>query len=242
MSTDPGVHIGTAGWQVPKSVTEPTGTGSHLERYARLFNATEINTTFHRPHVPKTFERWAAMVPNDFRFAVKMSKSVTHERRLADIRPAQEFLNMVGALGGKLGPVLVQLPPSLAWSDQASDFLSALREVYSGHVVLEARNSSWASPDALNALKVNAIASVATDPPLLTTELQPGGHPDPVYFRLHGSPRIYWSSYSDEFLKALAVKVLEHSRNGQRVWVIFDNTAAGAGAQNALRLKKLLAH
>jgi uncharacterized protein YecE (DUF72 family) len=225
---------------MPKPVAGSNGHGPHLERYARQFNATEINTTFYRPHLAKTFERWAATVPDDFRFAVKMHKTVTHGRRLADIRPAHEFVQMVSALGEKLGPVLVQLPPSLAWSDQAADFLSALREIFTGDVVLEARHSSWAAPDAMNILKQNAIARVAADPPLITAELRPGGHPDPAYFRLHGSPRMYWSAYSDDLLKDLAGQVLDLSRNGQTVWVIFDNTAAGAAYQDALRLKKML--
>ncbi|MCI1752832.1 MAG: DUF72 domain-containing protein [Flavobacteriales bacterium] len=241
MTDDPLLHVGTAGWQVPRNVAPlHAATGAHLERYASLFNATEVNTTFYRPHLSKTFERWAAMVSDDFRFAVKMHKSITHEQRLADIRPAQVFLDMVSALGHKLGPVLVQLPPSLAWSTETEDFLSALREVHGGELVLEARHPSWAASDAVKALMANAISGVAADPPRLCDELRPSGHPDTAYFRLHGSPRMYWSAYSDAFLKHLAQQIGILLGAGRKAWVIFDNTAAGAGVLDALRLKALV--
>ena len=234
-----GLHLGTAGWQLPKALNTPAEEPVLL-RYARHFNAVEINSTFYRPHQPKTFAKWAASVPEDFRFAVKMHRSVTHERRLSDIRPAQVFLDMVSALGSKLEPVLIQLPPSVVWSAEAEDFLSALREVYDGTVVLEARHPSWAAPDAVNGLKANTISGVAADPPLLYTDLRPSGYPHLVYFRLHGSPRVYWSSYSDDFLHPLSEQVCDLLKAGEQVWVVFDNTAAGAGATDALRLKDLI--
>jgi len=86
------LHIGTAGWQLPKPLNAEPGQGSHLERYAKLFNAVEINTTFYRPHLVKTFERWAATVPNDFRFVVKMHRSITLEQRLFPLlRPKNSY-------------------------------------------------------------------------------------------------------------------------------------------------------
>lgn len=234
------LHIGTAGWQLPKSLSDSGEKGSHLERYAERFNAVEINSTFHRPHQAKTFARWAATVPADFRFAVKMHRGITHEKRSRDIVPAQKFLEMVDALGEKLGPVLVQLPPSLLWSIEAEEFLFALREVYDGTVVLEARNPSWATSDADRVLKECRINGVAADPPLITETLRPTGDSSLSYFRLHGTPRVYYSSYSDEFLSALAERIMGLLSDHHKVWTIFDNTAAGAGAVDATRLKELL--
>ena len=234
------LHIGTAGWQLPKALNDTTRKGSHLERYADLFNAVEINSTFYRPHQVKTFERWAASVPKEFRFAVKMHRAITHEQRLRTITPAQHFLEMVDALGEKLGPVLVPLPPSLAWSMEAEDFLHALREVFEGAVVLEARHPSWSLPEAQRVLLHGRISGVAADPPLITDALMPMGDLSLRYFRLHGSPRVYWSSYSDAFLNELATRIVEILRADQAVWTIFDNTAAGAGASDALRLQRMV--
>ena len=81
---------------------------------------------------------------------------------------------------------------------------------------------------------------MAADPPLLYTDLRPSGYPHLVYFRLHGSPRVYWSSYSDDFLHPLSEQVCDRLKAGEQVWVSFDNTAAGAGATDALRLKDLI--
>lgn len=236
------LHIGTAGWQLAKGTLRTDDMGTHLERYGRTFNATEINSTFYRPHRAKTFERWAASVPENFRFAVKMHKGITHEKRLTDIRPAQVFLDMISALGEKLGPVLVQLPPSLSWSTEAEAFLSAFREVYSGDLAVEARHPSWGARKVGRVLRDLAIAGVAADPPRITEELEPTGRDDLLYFRLHGSPQIYRSAYTHHFLLALANRIVALLATGRRVWVIFDNTGSDAATSNALQMQKLMAH
>src|SRR6185436_11229797 len=90
--------------------------GGHLARYSRRFNASEINSSFHRPHRPVTYARWAACVPEDFRFSVKVPRAITHERRLSDAADLfAGFLAELAPLEDKLGPLLVQLPPSLAF-------------------------------------------------------------------------------------------------------------------------------
>src|SRR6188768_857106 len=85
------IRIGTAGWSLykPPAGRFP-GTGSHLERYAAMFDAVEINSSFYRPHKPETYARWAASVPAGFRFAVKLPKAITHERRLVECRDLVE--------------------------------------------------------------------------------------------------------------------------------------------------------
>jgi len=96
------------------SGTIPAG-GSHLERYARRLNAAEINSSFHRPHRRKTYERWARCTPANFRFSVKVPKTMTHEARLASCGALLDrFVAEVTGLGDKLGALLVQLPPKFA--------------------------------------------------------------------------------------------------------------------------------
>lgn len=231
------IHIGTAGWQLPWPRTEDDHA---LARYAQYFNAVEINSTFHRTHRPDTFTRWAGMVPSDFRFAVKMPKTITLKNRLSDIGLAQEFLEGIDGLGNKLGVVLVQLPPSLAWSGVAEDFLRALREVYSGALVVEPRHPTWNSAEVEKVLKETRIGGVAADPPLLSEILEPYGDRSQVYYRLHGAPRMYWSAYEDDQLAAVVGPIRNDLHNDVVVWVMFDNTAAGAAAPNALRLTELL--
>lgn len=233
-------HLGTAGWQLPMEMRNSAELSSQLEHYAARFNAVEINTTFYRPHLAKTFERWVSTVPYDFRFSVKMHRGITHEHRLEDVVAAQRFLGMVSNLGVKLGPVLIQLPPSLNWSEKTHDFLIAIREAYDGPMVLEARHSSWSMDSATKAMTSERISGVAADPPLITDELLPTGATKLIYFRLHGSPRIYWSRYTDTSLHNVALQVSKFLKEGHCVWTIFDNTAGGAAAPDALRLKSMV--
>ena len=128
-------RIGTAGWSIPKQHAAAfPASGSHLERYAQRFNAVEINSSFYRPHRRATYERWAATVPEDFAFAVKAPRAITHDARLTDAEPALDrFLGEATGLGGKLGPLLFQLPPSFAFDPRtARAFLKMLRARHDG--------------------------------------------------------------------------------------------------------------
>jgi uncharacterized protein YecE (DUF72 family) len=230
------IRIGCAGWALPKSqhaAFPPDGT--HLQRYAARFSAVEINSSFYRPHRPATYARWGTSVPVSFRFAVKIPKAITHERRLVDADgPLEIFLAQVDGLGLRLGCLLVQLPPSLAYDvSTARAFFTALRARHAGAVVLEPRHASWFAPVANRLLEKYRIARVAADPGPLADK--PGGWPETIYFRLHGSPRMYYSAYSEPYLDALAIR-LKAAAGRAAVWCIFDNTGLGAATANALGL------
>ena len=169
-----------------------------------------------------------------------MHRDITHVQRLSQVGPIQEFLNEVSALGDRLGPVLVQLPPRLSWSDAHGDVIEAMREVYAGTIVLEPRHPSWSDASVLRRLQKARISLVAADPPLIISALQPLGDPALPYFRLHGSPRMYWSAYDKAALQAIAAQLNELLQQNRQPWVIFDNTASGAAAPNALLLKEML--
>ena len=144
-----GVYVGCAGWSIPKEHgARFPEEGTHLARYAARFPAVEINSSFYKPHRPATYARWAASVPPDFRFAVKVPKAATHERRLADAGEVLDrFLEEATRLEGKLGPLLVQIPPSLAFSATlAAGFFAALRDRFEGDVAFEPRHASWFAP------------------------------------------------------------------------------------------------
>ena len=233
------LRVGTAGWSLPVAV-QPAfpGEGTHLQRYARRFPAAEINSSFYRPHRPATYARWASLVPDGFRFSVKIPKAITHERMLVasnDLLDA--FLGEAGALGSRLGALLVQLPPKLAL-DRASagEFFRDLRARYGGPVALEPRHASWFEADADGLLVEHRIARVAADPARVPVAAEPGGDTALVYYRLHGSPRTYWSAYDDAYLDTLATRMRDAARSAKEVWCIFDNTASGAAAANALSL------
>jgi uncharacterized protein YecE (DUF72 family) len=236
------LHVGTAGWAIPRAVQPAFPTeGTHLQRHAGRFTAVEINSSFHRPHGPATYARWAASVPEGFRFAVKAPKAITHEHRLADAEDLlAEFLAQVSGLGGKLGCLLVQLPPSLAFDrTTAEPFLASLRDRHAGAVALEPRHPSWFAGEPARLLEAHCVTRVAADPARVPAAGEPGGWPGTVYYRLHGSPRIYYSAYDEAYLRALAIRVADAARAAEDVWCIFDNTASGAATDNALTLLDL---
>ncbi|HEX6040473.1 DUF72 domain-containing protein [Longimicrobium sp.] len=238
-STSASVLVGTAGWTLPADVQAafpPEGT--HLQRYAGRFPAVEINTTFYRPHRPSTYARWMESVPADFRFCVKVPKTITHEAKLRDADDAlATFLAEAGALGPKLACLLVQLPPSLAFDrDVAERFFTALRSATPLTAVCEPRHPTWFTDKADALLEGFHVARVAADPARVPAAGEPGGWRGLVYHRLHGSPKIYYSSYDDAYLDALAARIRQDADAGREVWCIFDNTASGAAARNALDL------
>ena len=236
-------RIGCAGWSLPRPMWPAfPAEGSHLERYAQRFDAVEIDTSFYRPHRRETYERWAASTPAGFRFAVKLPQSVTHECRLVDAMPAfEEFAAQVEGLGDKLGALVVQLPPSLAFdADVVRGFFTALRQRHSGAVVLEPRHRSWFTRQVDGLLAGFQVARVLADPVLFDEAAAPGGWPSLVYLRLHGSPRRYWSAYDDHLLARLAQRLRLAKEEGAQCWCVLDNTAGGEAVGNALTLRRLL--
>ena len=236
------VRIGCAGWSIPSLASSKFDTvGSHLERYCQVFNCCEINSSFYRPHKKGTWERWAKSVPDGFRFAVKAPKTITHEAKLnCSSEALSVFLHQITFLRGKLGPILLQLPPSLEFEPSATDrFLSMLRQSYLGDVAWEPRHGSWFDKRADDLLRVYQITRAAADPACVPEGSNPGGVSSLAYFRLHGSPRRYYSAYTAEYLNRLSSKLADLAIMA-RVWCIFDNTASGSAIQNALELNAKL--
>jgi len=257
------VTIGIAGWALPRADAElfpPASFGSNLARYAAVFDAVEINSSFYRPHRPETYERWADSVPAGFRFAVKLPRSVTHEKRLQDVEAELDrFAAEAGALGEKLGWILVQTPPSLRFDPAAVAALFAgLAERFgtrrpageprdraesSAHsrgqvfVACEARHGSWFGNEATALLREMEVIRVIADPP--------AGEPGPfiatagqaAYVRLHGSPLIYRSIYESERLAQVAAWL--RKQHGGAL-VIFDNTMSGTQVRQAVQLRQML--
>jgi uncharacterized protein YecE (DUF72 family) len=241
-NTTADVRIGTAGWVIPRAAASRfESAGTHLERYSRLFRCAEINSSFHRPHAPATYAKWRANTPADFRFAVKMPRTITHELKLQDARaPFVAFIDQTDGLAEKRGPILVQLPPSLSFdASVVTPFLDVMRKVYDGPIVCEPRHATWFSPAAASLLTRYGISRVAADPPPVPEATVPAGWPRLAYFRLHGSPRKYWSRYDEDDIAKVATTVLS-AATVEEVWCVFDNTASGAAIENASELRERL--
>ncbi len=232
------IRIGCAGWGIPKrSGPAFPVDGSHLERTARVLPMTEVNSSFYRPHKPDTWARWARSTPAGFRFAVKIPKAITHDARL--VGPAavlDRFLAEAGQLGDRLGPLLVQCPPSLGFDPAvAGAFFAALRDRFDGDLVFEPRHAGWFGDEATALLVVHRVARVAADPAPVVGAGVPGGWDGLRYWRLHGSPEIYRSAYAPAVLDALAGRLRAEAAD-RPVWCVFDNTAEFHAVDDALAL------
>jgi uncharacterized protein YecE (DUF72 family) len=234
------ISVGCAGWSIPPRYAHEFDTlGSHLHRYSQIFNCCEINSSFRRNHKPVTWQRWAASVPHDFRFSVKVPRTITHEARLKCAPELLiDFLEQIRYLDSKLGPLLLQTPPSLEFEiGLVSGFFSLLRQYYAGEVVCEPRHGSWFLDRADHCLQEFHVGRVASDPACVAKAADTGGSQRLAYFRLHGSPRLYYSRYPEQFVKRLAKNVTKIVATS-RAWCMFDNIASGSAFENALQLRR----
>jgi len=239
MASAADIRVGTAGWSISRAALPRfDSAGTHLERYSRRFDCAEINSSFHRPHAATTYAKWRASTPPMFRFAVKIPRAITHNLKLQRARePFIAFLAQTDGLAEKRGPLLLQLPPSLTFDGPVvTRFLNMVRRVYAGAIVCEPRHATWFSPlvDAL--LERYQVSRVAADPPPVPDSTIPAGWSRMAYFRLHGSPRTYWSRYDEKAIATLAGTL--DKATAEQVWCVFDNTASGAAIENAWELRE----
>lgn len=235
------IRIGTAGWAIPRRVADEFPTeGTSLHRYASRFDAAEINRAFHRAHRPGTWRRWHDSVPDRFRFSVKLPSEITHSKKLLECNEELEsFTEQVRILREKLAVILVQLPPKLQFDAAvAEEFFGRLHARCDAAIVCEPRHTSWFSREVNDRLESMRVARVAADPSICPEADRPGRWSGIRYWRLHGSPVMYRSSYQGR-LNSYAEELRAASARGEEVWCIFDNTASSAATVDALTLLQL---
>lgn len=240
--TSPKYYIGTSGWYYNHwralYYPERLARSKWLQFYAQHFSTVELNNSFYHLPSEKAFATWWESVPGNFVFAVKMSRFVTHIKRLGDSVPAVEnFLSRACQLQDKLGPLLYQLPPNMKRDDERLEaFLSSLPVGY--RHVFEFRHASWLEDDVFGILHRYNIGLCVFDMPDLTCPFVVTG--DFAYIRLHGSRSLYSSCYSDEELSLWAQKIARLSRNVKAVYIYFNNDAEAFAVENAVTLKNYL--
>jgi uncharacterized protein YecE (DUF72 family) len=242
-AAQPRLRVGCAGWSIlARHAAHFPDAGSHLQRYAAVFDAVEINSSFYRPHQASTYAAWAAAVPARLRFAVKMPRAFSHDARLAvDARALRGFLDPVRELGDRLGPLLLQLPGSLPFArGVALRFLDRLRQAHAGAVVVEPRHASWFAAPVARALRERGIGRVAADPARVARAAAPGGAHALEYARLHGAPRMYYDEYPAAALARVVRRALRDDPRVHERWVVFDNTAHGHALADALVTQRAL--
>jgi uncharacterized protein YecE (DUF72 family) len=246
------IYIGTSGWQYYhwRSIFYPENLPSKdwLTYYSQNFKTVEINSSFYHLPRKKTFENWASKVPENFLFAVKVWRRITHLKKLKNVKEDfKNFFERSESLKEKFGPLLFQFPPSFKATEnnvkKLKDFLKFIRENKSlnlkdKHLAFEFRHQSWFNKKIYQLLKSYNTALCWADTPYYPYEEVVTA--DYVYIRLHGHTKLYASKYSKEELKNYAKKIKKLIKEGKTVYVYFDNDAFGYAIQNALELNSLI--
>jgi len=231
-------YIGTSGWHYDhwrgRFYPEKLAKAKWLEFYTSHFATVELNNSFYRLPSEAAFTTWRDSSPANFTFAVKVSRFITHIKRLKDTGEAVEkFITRAKILGEKLGPLLYQLPPNMHRNDEVLEsFLSTLPQGMKH--VFEFRHQSWLEEEVLAILHKYNMGFCIFDMPSVSCPLVATA--DFAYIRFHGSADLYWGYYSDEELAGWAKRLVNLARNLKAVYIYFNNDAEAFAVRNARTL------
>ena len=239
----PSIYLGTSGLQLPIPKRDfPAGFAekSRLNFYASLFNTIEINSSFYKIPQAATLSRWAADVPDGFRFTFKLWKGITHQKGL-EFNPddVARFMEVIDHISQRKGCLLVQFPPSLAINaiNQLEKLLASLGTDWP--LAVEFRNRSWYTGQTYDLLgRFNAFM-VLQDIPASASPLLPLSD-EFVYLRFHGLGGKYRGCYPDDFLYEYAMYINEWAGEGKIIYAYFNNTM-GDALKNLATLKRFTA-
>ncbi len=239
-------YIGTSGFEYkdwgPKFYGD-IPQKEHLTFFGKHFKTLELNVTFYRLPPIKTFQNWQSKVPADFRFAVKLSRYITHRKRLLDSQePWQNFLTNITELREKLGPILIQLPPRFAKNlARLKEFLQILQNTAPELLyAFEFRHDSWFDQEVIDLFKQSQlfftlVIANSQKWPMIEQNI---GHF--VYIRMHGAIAVYSSKYPKRALQKVATKIKQYLAENLDVYVYFNNDVGGYAVDNAQTLLELL--
>src|SRR6185437_334476 len=244
------IYTGTSGLvlPLPNRVSFPPEfhDKSRLEIYASLFNSVEINSSFYKVPMASTVQKWAALVPENFKFTFKLWRDITHNKELLfDPADIGKFMQVIGNVGNKSGCLLIQFPPkiSITGTAQLEKLLISVKESDSGHkwnTVIEFRNRSWYHEDIYRLVDQHNCGIVLHDMPASGSSFLDCGV-DFVYLRFHGPAGGYRGSYTDDFLYEYAQYIHEWHNDGKEVYVYFNNTM-GDAVKNLMTLNNYIAN
>lgn len=236
------IHIGTSGWSYKhwrnNFYPGPVKQKEWLSYYAQKFDITEINGSFYRLPSSETVIGWIKTVPGNFLFCPKMSRFLTHMKKLRDPEePLERFFGIFEPMQKQMGPVLIQLPSMLHFHyDIADHFFKLLQRTYRNYeFVIEVRHQSWLQEEALTLMARYEIGIVIS---------QSGNHfpytemvtAKNIYVRFHGPAELYASAYSNDDLQYFADRFKSWVKEGHEIWAFFNNDIHGYAPTDALRL------
>lgn len=239
------IHIGTSGWSYKhwKGIFYPPDVRSaeYLSFYAHHFSVSEINNSFYRLPLKSTVEKWIASVPDDFIFCPKMSRYLSHLKKLHDPEePLERFFEIFGEFENRLGPILIQLPVNAGFhAETVTEVYELMLDRYAGfRFAMEVRHPSWFSEESIALMKKYKISLVFAQSDRFPYHEEITARD--IYIRFHGPQSLYSSSYSDEVLEEYAAKFLDWAGQGHEIWAFFNNDVGGHALHNAEKLRQLV--
>jgi uncharacterized protein YecE (DUF72 family) len=238
------IRIGTSGITMPGSkdtFPESYRSTTRLRYYSSIFNSTEINSSFHKIPLARTFAKWSAEVSSDFLFTIKLYRGITHAKNLLfNEHEISLFMQAAHHLDNNKGVLLIQFPASInfAYFDQVKTIIGIIQKSNQHRpfrLALELRHKSWYNDTTFEFLEDNGIALVFHDLPASKPSLD-NAFTDTIYLRFHGPKGDYRGGYSDDFIKDYADRIKEWSMEGKDVYAYFNNTM-GDAFKNAQLLK-----
>lgn len=239
------IFIGTSGWSYKhwqnRFYPNDLPSAKWLEFYSRTFKSVEINNTFYRLPNINSFEKWNRETPKDFTFSVKVSRYITHIKKLNDFEDSWKlFINNCKPLLNKINIFLFQFPPSYVCDENSISNLSKFLDKTSSSYdySFEFRNNTWNSTEVFNLLKKHNAGLVIADSSrfIKFNEITSKN----VYFRMHGPKDLFNSKYSSKEIVALASEIKNLNKSGKRVFVYFNNDMGGYAVENAKELSNKL--
>lgn len=242
------LHVGTSGWSYQhwKGVFYPEGLkpSEYLEYYIKYFSCVELNSCFYHLPKEKTVQGWIKRTPRYFKFCPKISRFITHRKRLFEVDEAVDnFFRIFSEMKNKMGPVLIQLPPGLEYDEpRIIYFLEFLKQKYSGfRFAFEIRDQSWICDRFFELLGCYHMGFVIADSgrrfpysETITTDF--------IYLRLHGSKNLYATDYTEDELSGIARKSKKWLSQDKTVWIFFNNDYHGYATKNARELINIINH
>ena len=235
-------HIGCSGFHYKEweKLFYPEGMSpkNWFAWYCEHFSALELNVSFYRFPELSSLQNWYRNSPGNFYFSVKAPRLITHYKKFENTKQLlDDFYNVVEkGLNNKLGCVLFQLPPQLEYSEQLlAGMLSQMNNAFTN--VIEFRHSSWWRPEVYATLSQNNICFCSISYPHLSEQLVVTT--GVVYYRFHGVPQLYASSYSKSFLQQV-VSGTRRQPEVKQAFLFFNNTARAAAVRDARYLQKSL--
>ncbi len=240
------LYIGTSGWSYrhwsgifyPENVKP----AQYLEYYLTTFNCVELNSSFYNLPREATVKGWMKRTPESFRFCPKLSRFITHQKRLADSQEAlRKYFDLFQDMKSRMGPVLVQLPPGLVYDRSLIiDFLDFLSEQYREYqFAIEIRHKSWIQDEFFQLLSQYGISFVMADSgnrfpyhEVVTADF--------IYLRFHGPEKLYASNYNESDLIKYAEKIINWLNEELEIWTFFNNDFGGFAVKNAIRLQEMI--